>query len=160
MTTETNLRVLRPSRAKLRPGHLFVMSPSNRRYLFGRVIRTDALIGPMSGCILIYIYRYSSESKESPPRSELGPDRLLVPPIMINRIPWSRGYFGIMAHLPLAGDDVLDQHCFRDFTGRYYDADNHELPAPVEPVGDYGLASYRIVDDEVSDALGIPRVRD
>jgi hypothetical protein len=66
--------------------------------------------------------------------------------------------------MPLEPGDVLEQHCFRTFRGRhfdlpvYYDDANHELPGPVEPVGSWGLDSFRTIDDKVSDALGIPRV--
>lgn len=88
------------------------------------------------------------------------PDRLLVSPIMTNKLPWSKGYFETLANVPLGEDDVLDQHCFLDWTGRYYDENLNELPGPREPVGEYGLASFRTIDDEVSDALGFERVRD
>jgi hypothetical protein len=42
---------------------------------------------------------------------------------------------------------------------RYYDEDGDELGAPIPnvPVGAAGLASYRVIDDWVSDELGIPR---
>jgi hypothetical protein len=155
----TNLRVLKPSRRRLKAGHIFVLQP-DERYLFGRVITTNAVAGGFPNCVLVYIFRTSSGSTTLPPRSELGPDSLLVPPIMTNRLPWSRGYFETIAELPLEPGDVLKHHCFRSTQGKYYDEANHELPGPVEPVGTWGLHSYRTIDDTVSDALGIPRVPD
>jgi len=57
----------------------------------------------------------------------------------------------------LAVDDLVAQHCFLSAgRGRYFDEDFNELPGPVEPCGDWGLHGYRTLDDEVSDALGIP----
>ena len=158
----TNLRVLKPSRKAPSAGDVFVMQPPDDRYVFGRVMSTEAMAGPsMPGAILIYVYRPRSESKELPPRSELSPQRLLVSPMMTNRLPWSKGYFETVAHWPLEPDDVLPQHCFLSAArGRYFDDKGNELPGPIEPVGDYGLHSYRTIDDAVSGALGLDRVPD
>lgn len=158
---QTNLRVLNPSRDEPRVGDVFAMQLPDDRYLFGRIISTEAMAGPaMGGAILIYVYRVRSVTKEVPDRSELRPERLLVSPIMTNRQPWTRGYFEILTNLVLEDEDVLDRHCFRRWDGRFFDESLNELPGPVEPVGDYGIHSFRTIDDEISDALGIPRVAD
>lgn len=157
----TNLRVLKPSRKKPRAGDLFVMQLPDERYLFGRVVSTDAEIGPMKDVILVYVYRQRFDSKDAPPRSELSPERLLVSPIMTNRLPWSKGHFETVEHWPLEAGDVLPQHCFLSAArGRYFDEKGNELPGPVEPVGDWGLHSFRTIDDEISDALGLERAPD
>jgi len=158
LTAPTNLQVLKPSRKRLHAGDVFVLQP-DERYLFGRVINTNASAGWL-GCILIYVFRVRGTTKELPPRSELSPDKLLVPPIMTFRLMWSRGYFETIAEMPLELGDVLKQHCFRSYGGKYYDELSNELPGPVEPIGVWGLSPYRSIDDEVSDALGIPRVPD
>jgi hypothetical protein len=131
------------------------------RFLFGRVIRTDARIGPMTGVILIYIYSPRFDSKTPPDRSGLSREELLVSPIMTNRLPWSRGYFETVAHWPLEKGDVLPQHCFlsSDPAG-YYDELSNPLPGPTEPVGDWGLHSFRTIDDAISNAVGIPEAPD
>lgn len=159
--TSTNLRVLQPSRRKPAVGDVFVMQLPDGRYVFGRVIKTDAQsgFGPPNA-VLIYVYRERYETKTPPEPSELSPDRLLISPLMVNRLPWSKGYFETVASWPLSSGDVLDQHCFRDWTGKYFDDQGNELPGPIEPVGDYGLHSYRSVDDQVSDALGLERAPD
>jgi hypothetical protein len=160
MAVETNLRALKPSRKKPKAGDVFVMQTPDDDYLFGRVITAEAAVGPMTGCILFYVFRTRSAVKKLPDRAELAPSRLLLPPLMTNRLPWSRGYFETVGQLPLEPGDVLKQHCFRRSSGQYYDEANHELPGPVEPVGDWALHSYRTIDDQVSDALGFPRVPD
>lgn len=162
MTEEsTNLRVLKPSRKRPASGDLFAMQLPDERFLFGRVIATDAEIGPMKDVILVYIYRPRFDSKDVPPRSELSPERLLVSPMMTNRLPWSKGYFETVDHWPLQPGDVLPQHCFLSAArGRYFDEKGNELPGPVEPVGDWGLHSYRTIDDEISDALAFERAPD
>ena len=155
----TNIRVLKPSRQAPRAGDVFVMQLPDDRFVFGRVVSTEAMAGPsMPGAILIYVYRPPSDVAE-PDRSALTPDRLLVSPMMTNRLPWSRGYFQTVAHWPLEPGDVLPQHCFLDASrGRYFDEAGKELAGAVEPVGDYGLQSFRTIDDEVSGALGIDLV--
>jgi hypothetical protein len=157
---DTNLRVLKTSRRKPKVGDVFAVQTPDRKYLFGRVIDAKAAIGPMKGCILIYLFRTRSDSKNPPARGELAPTNLLLPPLITNQLPWSRGYFETIAHSPLEPGEVLEQHCFRRSNGQYFDEANNELPGPVEPVGDWGLQSYRTIDDEISDALGFPRVPD
>jgi Immunity protein 26 len=154
---KTNLQVLGPSRKKPKAGDVFATQPPDGKYLFGRVIDTEAAIGPMKGCILIYLFQTRSDSKEPPARGELTPAKLLFPPVMTNQLPWSRGYFETIAHSPLEPGDVLEVHCFRRSNGQYFDEANNELPGPVPPVGDWGLHSYRTIDDQISDALGFPR---
>jgi len=155
-----NLRVLRPSRKRLAPGQIFVMLPRDDKYLFGRVISTVAKWGPSASANLIYVFKVRSDSKIPPDSSELRANRLLIAPLIINRLPWSRGYFETIATRPLVEGDVLKRHCFRSSYGRYYDEQSRELSAPSEPCGDWGLHSYRTIDDEISDALGIPRAPD
>jgi hypothetical protein len=156
---ETNLRILKPSRKKLREGDVFAMLLPDGLYLFGRVILAD-LPGeqaPMPRANLIYVYGHRATTKE-PDRSALDLADLLLPPLYINRLPWSRGYFESVTHWPLEPKDVRSQHCFLSATrGRYFDEKGNELPGPIEPVGDWGLHSYRTFDDEISDALGFDR---
>lgn len=73
---------------------------------------------------------------------------------MTNRLPWSQGYLQTLGNRPLAGKDVLPQHYFRSWAGRYYDKHANELPGPIEPSGTCGLASFRTIDDVISDAIG------
>lgn len=151
-----NLRVLKPSRKKLHVGDVFVMQLPDNCYSFGRVVSLDTEIVSMKGVILIYVYRERSDRKVPPDNEALSPNRLLMPPIMTNRLPWSRGYFETLVNRPLDDHDTLGVHCFRDFlTGRYFDEALNELSGPTEPVGEYGLHSYRTIDDKIGSALGL-----
>ncbi|MFK4084041.1 immunity 26/phosphotriesterase HocA family protein [Kribbella sp. NPDC020789] len=154
------MQVLKASRSKLRRGDVFALQPRGRRYLFGRIVDTETIIGPMTDCLLIYVYRVQSEVKELPAAAELMPVNLLLPPMMTNRLPWSRGYFETIGHQEIDPGMTLDVHCFRGPDGRFYDEKSHELPGPVEPVGVHALKSHRTIDDAVSKALGIPRAPD
>lgn len=163
-TMRMNLRLLARSRKKARAGDLFTMRLPDETFLFGRVISTRAVWTPAEGAapaVLVYIYRDRSAVAEPPAEGMLRPSRLLVPPLMTNQRPWSMGYFQTLHSRPLRAEDVLSQHCFRShLTGRYFDDHGGELDRPVEPVGDYGLHSFRTIDDQVSDAVGIPRAGD
>jgi len=112
MAELTNLRVLTPSKKKLSPGDVFSMQLPDDRYLFGRVILVDLPreSAPMPGANLIYVYDVVSDGMEP---GELSPDRLLLPPIFINRLPWSKGYCVTVDHHAIHPEDLLPQHCFR-----------------------------------------------
>jgi hypothetical protein len=125
------------------------------------VVRTDASwTGPdkSGGDVnLIYIYKgLSSEIDEIDERTTTV-ENLLIPPVLINRLGWSRGYFRTIKREKLIAADVLERHVFRDpnVTDRYVD----EYGSPVElgdwsgPVGSSGLASYPSVEDRVCAAL-------
>jgi hypothetical protein len=157
----TNLRVLKRSRHKPGVGDVFAMQLPDNTYLFGRVIGAELELprAPMPGSYLIYVYRHRSTTKV-PDWAELQPQRLLLPPVFINRMPWTKGYFETIDSRDLLESDRLRQHCFRRWNGTYLDEAGEILPGPVEPCGDWGLSSYRWLDDEVSDAVGIPRVPD
>jgi len=153
-----NLAVLKKSRRSPQVGDVFVLQPPDGLYLFGRVIDIAAEIGPFKSCVLVYLYRQRSSQKAPPPALLRG--QLLVPPLMTNRLPWSRGYFELVESRPLTDMDRLPQHCFADLWGRYFDERSRRLPGPVEPIGQWGLESYRTIDDQVSEALGIPLAPD
>ena len=111
---------------------------------------------PTPGAYLIYVFRdFASKPLPSVP---LSPDRLLVAPIFINRLPWIRGYFATIAHEPIVADDLLRRHCFTDtLRGGFLDEHGQRVTERTEPCGEWGLASYAYLDDLISDALGLPR---
>lgn len=156
----TNMQVLKPSRKAPKMGDIFVCRPAGRGYFFGRVVATDARIRTMENCILLYVFAIESDAKQPPER--LSAMQLLIPPLMTNRLSWSRGYFDTVAHRGFEPGERLPVHCFRDLFfkeyPRYWDEYNHELPQKREPCGGYGLDSYRTIDDAISKALGIPLV--
>ena len=158
----TNLEMLGPSRKRLRVGDVFVMQVKEVGFLFGRVISTTAewqTSEKTSGVLMVYVYNHVSQEKVLPDRSVLSPDNLLIPPKLINRLGWSRGYFETVANYPLESGDALPVHCFwHDVFKKYFTEEAMELPGPVGPtntIGELALGNYRTLDDEVSTALGI-----
>ena len=158
---ETNLQILAPSRKAPKTGEIFICHPAGRGYFFGRVVATDARITTMANCNLIYVFTVESEAKTPPER--LSAMQLLVPPLITNRLPWSRGYFETVAHRHFEPGERLPVHCFKEpgrEPPRYWDEYNHELPERREPCGIHALKSYRTIDDAISNALGIPQKRE
>ena len=153
-----NLAVLKRTRRPPKVGYIFAMQPPDRKYLFGRVIDTDADPLGVGGAVLIYIYRGRSADKSEIPA--LLRSQLLVPPIMTNRQPWTKGYFETVESRPMTPMDRLPQHCFKDSIGRYFDESGNPLPEPTDPTGRWGLHSFRTIDDEISGALNIPLAAD
>lgn len=56
----------------------------------------------------------------------------------------------------LGAGGSADSALFLRYNGDYFDEQGRPLPAPVEPCGQWGIGNYRIIDDLVSRALGIP----
>jgi hypothetical protein len=159
MTIQTNLMLLKKSRVAPVSGDIFVMKMPPDTYLFGRVILAEppreTAPGPSSN--LIYVYDFQSKTK-SPDESRLGPHSLLIPPIWTNRLGWSKGYFETIKRGALETSTLLSQHCFKRYDGVYLDEEGRRLPGRIEPCGEWGLVSYRWIDDRISDAIGMLRV--
>lgn len=152
-----SLAVLKRTRRRPRTGDVFAMAPSDGKYLYGRVVSTDANPLGAGGGILIYLYRARSTEKSSVPK--LLREQLLVPPIITNALPWTKGYFEFIENRPLTPMDSLRQHSFsRAWTSpkQYFDEKGNQLAGPVEPVGQWGLHSFQTIDAEISAALGLP----
>lgn len=112
----------------------------------------------MPGSYLIYVYSERSVSLV-PDLGVLTTNRLLLPLVFINKMPWTRGYFTTVEHAVLKPTDRLAQHCFWDAARKIYVDENlNTVPHQTHPCGDWALSSYRWLDDQISDALGIPRV--
>lgn len=154
----TNLRVIAPSRKPVRSGDIFAMQIPNGQYVFGRVVEANLPreIGPMPGSNLLYVYAGTHNTMQ-PDLTTLVPSNLLFPPMFTNRLGWSRGYFKTVAHEPVQESDRVPGLCFKAL-GRFYELGWKVIPGCSGMCGEWGLASYRRMDDLVSGALGIPLV--
>jgi hypothetical protein len=126
-------------------GDVFAVRASHADGLLGRVVSTSAIVGPTHGCNLVYIYRAGAD---------LSRDRLLVPPMMTTRAPWSRAYFDFVRSEPLLPGDFFERHCFRDARGRLYDEESRPLEAAFEPVGEWRLyEQVEAIEEAIARAL-------
>lgn len=150
-----NLEYLKKSYKPVEAGDIFVYKMKKHPYGYGRVIRTNVtMMEAWGGIIMVYVYDAFSEDKNAIPT--LNRNRLLIPPILINRRPWTKGFFETVAKLPLQKGDVLPVHCFHAiFPTRYVDEEGKELRDRIEPCGVFGLGNEYTTDVELSRALGI-----
>lgn len=169
----TNLQIQSPSRSEIERGDLFVAAlrdttaangisgslGSNREivYVYGRVMATDLLLGSIEGSLLIYLYADTGRRKVIPPIDVRLAANLLVPPILTNRLLWTRGYFETIGNVDIGEGEELERHCFKTVRGTFVDECSNPVADPPPMVGWHELASYRSVDEQISDALGIER---
>jgi hypothetical protein len=113
--------------------------------------------------MLVYYYA-GLRSADTPEPDSLDARALLVPPVWTNGLAWRHGFYEMIENRPLAPGDRLDRHVFQTMRGPNWDELWYidECRTRVEPPSDgqaslWGLASYRDIDDEISDALGVPR---
>lgn len=159
MRQSTKLQYLKRSTNTPRAGDVFAMLPPDGKYLFGRVIESNVPRdrAPTPNSNFMYIYSERSGSEE-PNMDRLTPENLLLPPLFTNKMGWTKGVFKTIRQSNVTPDDLLDQHCFWDAMRQYYiDLDQKRLSEPTSLCGSRGLKSFRMIDDHVSDALGIER---
>lgn len=152
MKVITNLQVIRRNRHKPAPGDIFAMKLASGRFLFGRIIAVER---PVYGGDLVYIYSHQSPAMEVE-SSVLTLDSLLIPPSYMNRLGFTRGFQVFVRNEPLTDADVFHPNCFFDTVRqRYVDENRKEIPKPERDVSILGVGNYRLMDDEISEALGI-----
>ncbi|MFT9497943.1 Imm26 family immunity protein, partial [Anaerosolibacter sp.] len=119
---------------------------------YGRVIRTDIKNFGNLEWNLIYIY---DEIKRGIDESYvLDPNKLLIPPQIVNNQGWIKGYFYTVGNKPLTTSDYARNYGFWDTLRAIY-VDEDGVPMDVKPsmYTDYGLGSYGIVGLDVQKAL-------
>ena len=154
MKMATNFQMLKRTRRAPESGDVFAFQHKlfPDKYFFGRVAATDTRLGNLDGgVILIYVYRTSAPSKSSVPLLKVVD--LLVPPIGTNKIPWTSGYFELVATGENGPQDLLSQHCFADGRGSFVDEYGVRLAEPIGPIGFYGLSGLLSIDNQITKAL-------
>jgi hypothetical protein len=161
MSFLTNLQYVGRSNKKPRAGDIFAMRLPSGESLYGMVVLPEQPRehAPMPLAILIYIYDLVSKNQTSD-YTALTPSRLLIPPVWTNTKGWTVGVFKTVGERQIGKADVLPRHCFERPMLRpgpvYVDEHGVEIESRVEPCGSWSLASYRAIDDRISEALGIP----
>lgn len=104
--------VIRPSRHKPQVGDLFVLNMLGKRWIAGRVIRTDADALVPNSDLLLYFYRVEPTGPDNI-ATPIKPD-LLIPPILSSALGWRRGYYMHIRNNPLQAQELLPRHVFED----------------------------------------------
>ena len=149
-----------PSRKKAKTGDLFFVEMVNHKFVLGRVVRVELhVFGPDN--LLLYFY---SPAQPTPDifRPPIKPT-LLIAPRIASRQGWVLGYYVTLGTFPMKPGEELESHCFEDPLGqhgKYCDEYGKPLKKRSEPCGFYAMGTYRTIDDDLSEALGIPRAPD
>lgn len=150
-----------PSRKKVLPGDIFSMKLPEG-YLFGRVIATNAKSSRWDEphLHLLYIYKGIRKTVADFQIDDFRPPQLLIPPVITNRLGWSRGVYETVGHAPLETADRLEQDVFlRPGSQDYWDENANPIKESAvkdkSMAGVHGLHSYMTIENEVSVALGL-----
>ena len=150
-----------PSRKKVVPGDVFsIKLPEG--YLFGRVIATNAKSSEWDEphLHLLYIYKDIHKTAADFQIDDFRPPQLLIPPVITNRLGWSRGVYETVGHIPLEDTDKLERNIFkRPGHTDYWDENANPVDEPLvkdrSVVGLQAVHSYMTIEWEVSVALGL-----
>jgi hypothetical protein len=154
-----NLKQLDIKAKRPRVGDVFRMNLPSKGWLWGRVVAIDAKCGSMENCTMLYIYSSVHKSKNDKP--VLSPPKLLIGPVLTNNRLFSMKYAEIVENVSITTDQRLAKNQFKSpFGDTYYDEYNNVITPLPGPCGDRGLGSYRTLDDQVSEALGVPLAPD
>lgn len=103
-----NLLVLKKSRKEIKDGDVFVLSPKEGLYFYGKVIMASIKHqndGWMNGCHVIFLFKCKSKTKDL---KNFKPDYhnlLLSGPEIVEGGYWRRGYFENIGNIPLTEEE-------------------------------------------------------
>ncbi|MFF2158118.1 immunity 26/phosphotriesterase HocA family protein [Paenibacillus chitinolyticus] len=144
MTEEfTELRVLKRTRKNPQDGDIFVMEPKENLFYFGKVINdsVESKNPFFKGWYLVYLYNTPSDTKEIP--DNLDPNNLLIPPMVINKQGWLKGYFETIGSEIVTDEEKSIDFGFWDMTReKFYSLSGEVLKKKPEIFTGYGLISY------------------
>jgi hypothetical protein len=142
------------SRIGPKAGDFFVYQIEAGRYGWGRVLRLDARVCQIPKLVLAYFYDTFTETQAPVPL--LSKERLLIPPVLTNKLGWRDGYYRTVANAPVRLGEVYDRHCFRNASLRqYFDENGIEILNPFGPLGTCGVHSYASIQRDLCRKLGI-----
>ncbi|MBY6188608.1 immunity 26/phosphotriesterase HocA family protein [Marinobacter hydrocarbonoclasticus] len=156
---KTNMLQREPYRKRLKVGDVFQLEFPESRFVVGRVMSLSASAGGFDDCILIYVYKTEFTMAEVP--EDLDSCSLLCQPLFINRLGFSRGYMPVVGHVAITDLSRRSEWCFHSIPfNKFFDEQGVELDSSTDYVGTWGLSNYLVLDDLVSERLGIEPIGD
>lgn len=134
-------------RKRPQSGDIVSIAIADRRWLWGRVIATDASYDEYRttrDAIVFYLFDICSESCVPP--KLLPTSRLLAPPLLISDEGWRKRYFVFAGSREVLPGEKLGQHCFLSpgySHPTYFDEYANKLAEESEPCGVYVLTLIR-----------------
>ena len=151
------LRVIKRSRKKPQEGDVFLLSPREGVYFYGRVlkanidnIQNDTFI---SGQYSILLFKNKTKT---PDISSYAPDynELLLKPCIVSSGYWTRGFFFTIANDPInAQGKGLDYGFYSIGKGKYMNESGHELDRQPAILGTYGISTLTGIARQIEQEL-------
>lgn len=155
MNSMHNLYVVRGRSRKTKPlpGDVFGIHLPGGKYIIGRVIVSPIKFSVTNGCTLIYLYKELAVDLGDIPFPKK--PNLLLPPMFVTNIFWTKGIFQHLRHVPLLVSEILPRHVFRTFI-KINECDEFGCPLkePIEPgevCGFYALEGWKSLDEKIED---------
>lgn len=150
---ETKIELQLIYRKHLKAGDVFRLRYPGERYFLGQVSSINAKARGFEDSILINIFAFEHSSPIY--ISSLPSLELLVAPLYINRLGFSRGYMPVIGNAPVMETSL--EYCYFDVLHKkYLDSKWNEISDPKGLVGTWGLSNYLVMDDLISEKLGLP----
>jgi hypothetical protein len=149
------LDFLSRSRKRPRAGDVFVYRVGGS-YHFGRVVRVGLdLLGSSRGALL---YFYRAESVHADVLPAVSKQDLVIPPVLTDGFMWREGAFQTVQRAPLAGEDLLERHCFesRVLENTWYQNEYGERVERTDPCGVAGPINVLRLDVSLCNAWNEP----
>ncbi|ACM59494.1 immunity protein 26 of polymorphic toxin system [Caldicellulosiruptor bescii] len=144
-TEEYQLRVIKRSRVEPKAGDVFVLSPREGLYFYGKVMvakiknETNSFI---NGAYSVFIFKCKSRK---PDMSGYKPDynNLLIPPAIVPRWYWTSGRFYNVGHEEITEEEKrLDYGFYEKMRNIFRKEDGTILKREPKIWGGYGITTY------------------
>lgn len=155
---ENRLIAMKRSNKEPETGDVFVVQPEEGRYYYGKVINARVMSRnpSMDGWHLIFIY----DACTNDIRKDVVLDRvpILIAPTVVNKRPWTMGYFVTIGRSRVTDYDLSIDYGFWDvLKKKYFDLQGDEMPHQPRYSDISGLGSYGSVAKAMHKALSAKR---
>lgn len=150
---EYQLKVIKRKRLTPKKGDIFLVSPRESLYFYGLVMKENVNNINGEGLSTVMIFRDKAMSVED---TNFTPNfkNLLIPPAMVGREYWTRGYFYNICHTE-ESFGCISYGFYNISKGKYCNEYEQEIPEPedLRSVGVYGVSTIIGIASEINQEL-------
>lgn len=140
---------MKKTRKKLINGDIFVVKIEEQKFLVGQVVISELKSSSelLHGATVVHIFNKVINNLEEIPHFET--KDLIIPPQIINKLGWARGYFLTVENRSL-NEELNDDYGFKRFENSYFDAFGKALAKEPKICGTYALGNYLTIEDKIN----------
>lgn len=151
------LSVIKRKRGKPKEGDIFLVSPREDVYFYGRVLKAginhitnDVFI---NGKSVVFIFKCKTRTLDMSNYVQ-NYEELLIGPEIVDAIYWTKGYFFTIANIPIDdNEEELDYGFYSVGKGNYFKEDGQELMHQPLLLGTYGIATITGIANNIEKEL-------